>query len=79
MKKIFFTLIFTFYLNRDTSVVELFPVVFWYKKEKFSMRSVLTHLLVRAIKIISKLLDCNRKIENYVYSDMYYCKPELSS
>ena len=43
MKKHSLPLIFTFYLNRGTSVPELFSVVVFQLK-RFSMRSVLTHL-----------------------------------
>ena len=59
-------LIFTFYLNGDTSVLELFRVViFQYKR--FSMQSVLTHL--SQSKPSQKLLDCGRKIRNDVHID----------
>ena len=68
-------LIFTFYLNRDTSVIELFPVVvFQLKKDS----PVLTHLLAIS-KPSLKLWDCGRKIQNDVDIDTYYCKPELIS
>ena len=69
-------LIFTFDLNVDTSVLELFPFVIFQWKG-FSMRSVLTHL--SQSKPSQKLLDCGRKILNDVHIDTYYCKPELMS
>ena len=49
------------------------------EKKGFSMQSVLTHLL--AVKIVFKLLDCGRTIQNDVhrYIICIYCKPELIS
>ena len=49
----------------------------YFNKNRFSMRSVLTHWL--AIETISKLLDCGRKVLNDVHIDTYHCKPELTS
>ena len=46
------------------------------KKEWFSMRSMLTHLLT-IYETVSKLLDCGRENQNYIHIDTYYCKPEL--
>ena len=54
MKKYSLHLIFTFYLDRDTPVPEVFPVLASLKKTKNSMGSVLTHLL--AIEIVSKIV-----------------------
>ena len=76
MKKYSLPLNFTFYLNRDTSVLELFPVVMFQWKG-FSMRSVLTHL--SQSKPSKKLLDCGRKIRYNVHIDIYHCKPKLMS
>ena len=61
--------IFKFYINRDTSVLELFHVVVFQQKYSpcWPRQSSL------------KLLACGRKIHNDVHIDTYYCKPELIS
>ena len=61
--------IFKFYINRDTSVLELFHVVVFQQKDSpcWPRQSSL------------KLLACGRKIHNDVHIDTYYCKPELIS
>ena len=56
---------YKFYINRDTSVLELFHVVVFQQK-RFSKPSL-------------KLLDCGRKIQNDVHIDTYYRQTELIS
>ena len=67
-------LIFTFYPNRDKSVLELFHVVVFHWKTF----SVLTQPINRS-KPSLKLLDYGRKIQNDIHIDTYYRKPELIS
>ena len=62
--------IFTFYLNRDTSVTELFPVVVFKK-------NIPCWLIYR--QWIETVSDCGRKIRNDVDTDTYYCRPEFVS
>ena len=87
MKKYFLHLIFTFYLNTDASVIKFSLSLYFNKKQRSSMRSVLTHLL--RIETVSELLDCGRqkepKLRSYRYILMktrthimtinqYYCR-----
>ena len=67
-------LIFTFYLNRDTTVLQLFPVVVFQWKKTLPCWPIYCHL-----KPSLKLLDCGRNIQNDVHINTYYCKPELIS
>ena len=69
MKKYFLHLIFTFYLNTDASVIKFSLSLYFNKKRRSSMRSVLTQLL--RIETVSELLDCGRKSRNYVHIDTY--------
>ena len=71
MKKYSLHSIFTFYLNRDISVLELFPVVVL-KKNLNEVR------VDWQLKQSLKLLDCSRNDDqNDVHIDTYYCKPQL--
>ena len=66
-------LIFTFYLNSDTSAPELFPVVVL-KKKKIPLVDPFTFLLAMNRNRL-ELSDCGRKIRNDIHTDTYYCKP----
>ena len=74
MKKYSLHLIFTFYLNRDTSVLELFPVIVFQKKK--SQWGLCWPIYLQS-KLSLKLLVCSWKIKNDVHIITYYCKPEL--
>ena len=64
-------LFFTFYLYRDTSVIELFPVMV-FKKKDIQCWPVYR----RWIETVS---NCGRNIRNDVDTDTYYCRPGLVS
>ena len=68
-------LIFTFYLDSDTSVPELFPVVVL---KKIPLVDPFTCLLAMNRNRL-ELSDCGRKIRNDIHTDTYYCKPKLVS
>ena len=74
-EKHFSPLIFTFYLNRGTSVLELFPVVVFQLKNDFQWGPC--RPIYRQPKPSP---DYGRKIQNKsnnVHIDTYSCKPEL--
>ena len=69
-EKIFFT--FDFHIlpeHRRIGDKKCSLSLYFNKKRRSSMRSVLTHLL--RIETISELLDCGRKSRNYVHIDTY--------
>ena len=76
-EKNYLHLIFTFYLNSDTSAPELFPVVVS-KKKKIPLVDPFTCLLAMNRNRL-ELSDCGRKIRNDIHTDTYYCKPKLVS
>ena len=64
--KIFFT--FDFHILREQRISgRIFPSLYFNEKNRFSMRSVLIHLLT--IETVSKLLHCGRKSQNYIHID----------
>ena len=73
-KKYYLHLIFTFCVDRDTSVLELFHVVF--QQKRFA---VFTGVDPGNRQPSLKLLECGRKTQNDVHIDTYYRNPELIS
>ena len=75
MNKYSLHLIFPFYLNRDTSVLELFPVVVLKNKSQWALRWP----IYWQSKPSLKLSDRSSKIQNDVHIDTYHCKPKISA
>ena len=84
MKKYSLHLTLTFYLNRVTLVLVIFPHgPFRCISSRTAFQSVcvdpLTGKILNMLKLSLKLLDRGRKIQNDVHSNIYYCKPDLIS
>ena len=67
-----FPLIFTFYLNRYTLVIEFSPVVFWKKKDDSASPWDPSWPIYLQTKPSLKLLDCGRKNQIYIHIDTYF-------
>ena len=78
-KKYSLRLIFTFYLNRETSLIESFPVVAFKKKENIPCWPIYWQHQNRLLKLLDCAGDCGRAIQNDVDIDTFHCKPVLIS
>ena len=71
-RKCYLHLIFSLYLNKDTSGIIPCQCISLKKNYQWS----LCWPIYWQSKLSLKLLDCGRKIQTHIHIDTYYCKPE---